>query len=340
MNKDSFYQLFILKFGQYCKLMLPRARPPKGVTTIDGFHSWDGNLPTKGGNNFIILEQFDRDCGPTSVEMVLHYYGYPGISQGAIWKKGDIHTIHVGTFPSELKQALDGLKVPVDWFVGANYSALKQYISQNKPCIILLQKGLKAYHWVVVVGYDNRDRFLIADPNGYFEWWGKHKLDSYWSFRNGSTRGLKSDFINATIRQFADPYTWIVPKKGPDWQNWRTNIRSPRPPNSVWSQMRETEVTGSRKLNPLFKTERWERTFRFTARPGFYKVAGMKPSQIGSAGGTAQAWISGSKIEGNTVKVWGEIEYGRATRGKLWVVVRAYRNTDIDLEKQLLIDPF
>ena len=290
---------------------------PPGATTISNFVNWKGDLPEKGGNQFIILKQFDRDCGPTSAEMVLFYYGkLPG--QRAIWDKGGIDTIHTGTFPSELEKALDRLGVPVDWFEGANYPALKERIRQHKPCIILLQNGLKAYHWVVVVGYDNRDRFLIADPNGYFEWWNKQKLDQYWGFRNGSRRGLKSDFINATIAQFARPYTWIMPKNPPTWEE---KIEFP----PVWSRMQEAEITGSRRWNPLFKTEGWERTFTFPTRPDFYRVTGLKPAQIGNVGGTAQAWISGSKRVGNSIKVWGGVEYGKATRGKLWVVVRAFR---------------
>lgn len=298
------------------------ASKPSGVTTIKGLDVWSGNLPTKGGNRFIILEQFDRDCGPTSAEMVLHYYG-KWVTQRDIWDKGGIDTIHIGTFPNELDQALDRLGVPVHTYGGKNYAALEQYIGEDKPCIILLQQGLKAYHWVVVVGYDNRDRFLIADPNGFFEWWNKQKLDQYWGFRNASRRGLKSDFINGAVSQRAGPYTWIVPVASPPRKHFEP----------MWSVMKEAEITGRRKWNPLFKTEHWEHTFQLSARPDYYKVTGVKPAQIGSAGGKAQAWISGSKIEGNTVKVWGRVEYGKITRGKLWVVLRAYR-------KGALINPF
>ena len=287
---------------------------PSGVTTIRGLDVWAGNLPTKGGNRFIILEQFNRDCGPTSAEMVLHYYT-KWVTQRDIWDKGGIHTIHIGTFPNELDQALDRLGVPVHTYGGKNYSALKHYIREDKPCIILLQKGLKAYHWVVVVGYDNRDRFLIADPNGYFKWWDLNKLDRYWGFRNGSARGLKSDFINGAVSQRAGPYTWIVPIASPPGKHF----------GPMWSVMKETQITGRRKWNPLFKTERWEHNFQLSARPDYYKVTGVKPAQLGNAGGTAQAWISGSKIEGSTIKVWGQVEYGKVTQGKLWVVLRAYR---------------
>ena len=286
---------------------------PKGVTTIRGLNNWSGNLPTKGGNSFIILKQFDNDCGPTSAEMLLHYYG-KWVDQRNIWDHGDIHTVYAGTFPSEIDQAIDRLGAPTDIYGGANYSALRHWIRESKPCIILLQTGLKAYHWVVVVGYDNRDRFLIANPSGYFEWWGKSKLDQYWGWRNASGHGTSGDFINASVRQVANPYTWIVPKDPP------TNHFGP-----MWSKMKETEITGSRRWNPLFKTEGWERTFTFPARPDHYKVAGLKPAQIGNVGGTAQAWISGSKRVGNSIKVWGRVEYGKITRGKLWVVVRAYR---------------
>ncbi len=214
-----------------------------------------------------------------------------------------------------LDQALDRLGVPTDIYGGGDpYPWLKQLIRESKPCIILLQKGLKAYHWVVVVGYDNRNRFLIADPNGHFKWWEKAKLDKYWGFRNASGSGIEGDFINSTIRTVASPYTLIVPKYPPT-EHWEP----------LWSEMRDTQVTGGHRWNPLFKTEGWTRTFSFSNRPDYCKATGVKPAQIGSAGGTAQAWVSGCKIEGNQVKAWGRVEYGKVPRGKLWVIVRAYR---------------
>ena len=326
---------------------------PSGVTTIGGLDYWSRNLPTKGGNSFIILEQFDNDCGPTSAEMVLYYY-HKWFTQRDIWNKGDIHTVYAGTFPGELKRAFDGLGVPVlrlsmgsadyatnSWLSreikkksrqpSANYDpfpSLKRKIRQSKPCIILLQKGLEAYHWVVVVGYDNRDRFLIADPSGYFKWWEKDKLDKYWGFRKASGHGTKGDFYNATVRQFASPYTLVVPKNPP---------KSHFEP--MWSQMQETEVRGTSRanipnLNPLsdesgFRTEPWKHTFHFPqeyASPDYYIIACIKPSQLGTALGTAKGYVEGhlSTTKGE-ITVWGQIEYGNTTRGKLWIVVRVFR---------------
>ena len=302
---------------------LLRFRPP-GATTISNFVNWKGDLPEKGGNQFIILKQFDRDCGPTSAEMVLFYYGkLPG--QRAIWDKGGIDTIHTGTFPSELKLALDGLGVPVHWYHESSLASIKSDIRENKPSLILLRFGAEGYHWVVVVGYDNRDRYLIADPNGFFEWLHRDYLNPRWGFRpvsgpapSGAFGVTSDDFV----RLKADPYTRIVPKRSPTG-HWEP----------MWSEMKEIQITGSRRLNPFFNTEGWEYTFRFPATPDYYKVTGIKPAQLGNLGGTAQAWISGSQIRGKTVKVWGQIEYGSVTRGKLWVVVRAYR-------KGALINPF
>lgn len=303
---------------------------PSGVTTIRGLDIWRGNLPTKGGNSFIILKQFDRDCGPTSAEMVLHYYG-KWVTQRDIWSKGGIHTIHAGTFPGEVTQALNGLGVPVHWYnVRSRYpltrkrelSNLRHWIRESKPCIILLQGGLIDYHWVVVVGYDS-DRFLIADPNGYFVWWSNTRLFRYWAFQNAHGKGLGGAFISDAVSLKASPFTCIVPKNPPAGKHFEP----------MWSKMMETQITGSRRWNPLFKTEGWERTFHFSRRPHYYKVAGVKPAQLANVGGTAQAWVTGSKIEGNSVKVWGRIEYGKVTRGRLWVIVRAYR-------KGALINPF
>lgn len=331
---------------------LYNTKHPSGVTTIGGLDYWRGNRPTKGGNRFIILEQFDNDCGPTSAEMVFHYYG-KRVSQSDIWNKGDIHTVRVGTFPGELKRAFNGLGVPVLWLSmgsadyvttdswlsreikrqsrqpSANYDpfpALKRKIRQSKPCLILLQFGLKAYHWVVVVGYDNQDRFLIADPSGYFEWWEKKKLDKYWGFKNAYGHGIKRNFINATVRTKADPYTMIVPKDPPK-----------RHFEPMWSHMQVTEVRGKSRLNipnlnPFskkrgFRTERWQHTFHFPeeyASPDYSTVACMQPLQVRTAftKGHVEGHLSTTKGE---ITVWGQIEYGNTTRGKLWILVRVYR---------------
>jgi hypothetical protein len=101
---------------------------PSGVTTIGGLDYWSRNLPTKGGNSFIILEQFDNDCGPTSAEMVLYYYR-KWFTQSDIWNKGDIYTVYAGTFPFELTQALNGLGVPAE--VRNGYSRYKKNISRQ-----------------------------------------------------------------------------------------------------------------------------------------------------------------------------------------------------------------
>ena len=42
-----------------------------------------------GDNHFLLLDQFKSTCGPTSAEMVLHYYGKE-VGQAEIWDKGGI----------------------------------------------------------------------------------------------------------------------------------------------------------------------------------------------------------------------------------------------------------
>ena len=323
---------------------------PRGVTTISGLDYWRVNLPTKGGNSFIILEQFDNDCGPTSAEMVLYYYG-KWVNQRDIWDKGGIHTVVIGTFPGELKRALNGLGVPVlrlsmgsaDYATNswqsreikkqsrqpsANYDpfpSLRRKIRQNRPPMILLRMGALAYHWVVVVGYDNQNRYLIADPSGFFEWWSKADLDIRWSFRKVKgprTRGAFKVSGDDFVRMKADPYTMVVPKKSPT-SHW----------GPMWSDMQVTQVTGKSKLNwPTFKgfrTHRWQHTFYFPAEysdPDWYTLAAVTPAQVRTAGGTTKGWIEGSaKTSRGEITVWGQIEYGKTTRGKLWIVVRVFR---------------
>ena len=278
-----------------------------------------------GDSHFILLDQFDNTCGTTSAEMILHYYAKE-VGQGDIWEAGDVHRVEAGSFPGELREALTDLGVPATWYHQLTLNHLKYYVRQNRPPIILLRFD-NVLHYVVVVGYNTYGDFLVADPNNVFRWLTSDEMRRSWSLdspgipndRYSVENGFEKFGLEVAV-PFVDVLTGgengIVPKYAPTHQF---------PVN--WSELTAHEINGDHDWNPLVRTRYWERTFNFAYDFADYKVSSIKPVSVSSALGTAEAYIQGhEKIGSNKVRVWGRIEYGRITRGKIWVLVRAYRH--------------
>ena len=285
----------------------------------DSFMYW-------GDNQFIVLDQGNQPtCGTTSTEMVLHYYG-KDVGQGDIWRRGGIHNVEAGSFPGELKQALNSWGVPAKWYHRLTLNHLKSYVRQNRPPIILLRFG-DFLHYVVVVGYNNDGDFLIADPNNCFRWIASNDLKKGWSLDHPGidpNRYQPRDLFEAvglkTLTPLVDMVTGgengIVPLSPPT-HHFRPN----------WSELKSMEVTGSIRLNPSISTEGWERTFDFYNNFQDYQVSSIKPASVSNLWGLEDAWITGHlKSASDQVKVRGRISYGKFSRGKIWVWVRAYRH--------------
>ena len=98
------------------------------------------------------------------------------------------------------------------------------------------------------------------------------------------------------------------------------------PPN--WSEMEAVHVVGEDDWNPFFRTRYWERTLDFVYDFADYHVAALKPFLWEKP----DSWLAKANLQGHDdiaadkVKVWGQIEYGKVTRGHLWVIVRAYKH--------------
>ena len=295
------------------------------AVTIDGLHiPYGQSLPNKGGNAFITLEQMGRTCGPTSLEMVLHYYG-KWVHQADIWRAGDINTVLIGTFPGEMKQALNGLGVPAAWYDWGDdpFGRLRTYVDQSRPpCILLRYKAVK-YHWVVVVGYNTpTDEYLIADPaytDGAFRWISGEQLDAAWGFKTdvdatlwyGGFNVLGEGWLDLGVSFKAQPYTRIVPRSAPTSHF-----------NGMWSEMKSFRMTGTGRV---FGTRRgWDKTIEFDHKFKYHKAASI--AEITSLG-TGE--LHGSeKVGTKSVKLWGRIEDGLTFRGRMQVIVRTYRTEE------------
>lgn len=107
-------------------------------------------------------------CGPTSLKMVLEHYGKVH-SVDEIKKKTKTElfvyqgTKIGGTAPDQMKLGLSHFGVPCN-LVHANMDQLRNYISQSKPCIVLVRSGKMLLHWIVAIGYDENN-IIVANPS-------------------------------------------------------------------------------------------------------------------------------------------------------------------------------
>jgi hypothetical protein len=138
--------------------------------------------------NFSIIEQPDNlTCGPTSVAMVLKYYGKPHeIDDIRKQTKTDLWTTKDGkklggTQPLLIKVALIHYGVPTKMGHG-NLDKLKYYIDQGIPVIVLVRSDKFLMHFVVVIGYTQKE-IIIADPDGQREVLDNDKFKGCWSFK-------------------------------------------------------------------------------------------------------------------------------------------------------------
>ncbi len=275
-----------------------------------------GYVPNRGGNDFIIMEQFKGNCGPNSVQMVLYYYrNHRQIKD--IWRAGDILTVKLGTGPNELKQALNELSVPTHWYTKKTLADVRRYIRNNRPPILLLRLSNSGYHWVVAVGYDTRyNEILVADPKGRFKWWGADKLYASWTLEWQADFEVKDaawyEFqidVGWFNSLYLKPNTVIVPLAAPSFD-------TSYPP--YWSDTQAIQVDGDNEF--WGETHRWEETLTFNNPFSIVHVSDIKLlSSIGTA--RLNGW---ERVGDRAIKLWGDIADGLILRGRMWVIVRTF----------------
>ena len=302
---------------------------------IDGLEIPPGqDVPDKGGNAFIILKQYDNNCGPTSVQMVLHYYGKI-VKLAEVWEAGDIESVIFGTTPDQLKKALNNLGVGAKGYEDRDmlmpwkpFASLKSCIDDDRPPIIFTEIASGVYHWVVVVGYEaespeSLERYLIADPNGRFEWYDKLSLNKKWSLcvhekmeqkdiiRRGGFQ--LNTLIHTVVHISTGPYTMIVPDTPSD-----PTLHLP----GYWSDMHGGQYEGERGLN-LFGDIKTEITFETKEFPPFddYHVSWRK---LLTSASVAELQENKTVRMGNVISFTGRFTTGLFLPGKIWVVVRTY----------------
>ncbi len=300
------------------------------IVTIKGLHldlsSFDPGvnryIPHNGGNDFIIMKQFDKNCGPNSVQMLLYYHRKHRRLKD-IWKAAGIRTVAFGTSPIELRKALNELDVSAHWYINRTLDDVRRYIRNNRPPILLLRLSNTGYHWVVAVGYDTRrNEILIADPNGRFEWWDAEQLNANWTLEwlpefevaDGEWYEFQVD-VGLFNRFHLNPNTVIVPLEAPSFETSYLDY---------WSDMQAIEIHGETVF--WGDTRQWEETLTFQ-NP--FSIVQVSDIELLTSTGTAS--VNGwERVNNRSISVWGEIEDGWFLRGKLWVIVRTFYFNDAD----------
>ena len=337
---------------------------PSPARTISGLWIPFGKkLPDKSGNRFIILTQYGNNCGPTSLEMVLHYYSKI-TPLDEIRDAGGIHEVWVGTWPSEMEQALNELGVPAHWydedtgnFKDDPFGYLRYFVRENQPSCILLRyrnsAGNIRYHWVVVVGYNTEtNAYLLADPakdkkGGAFRWVSRSKLDKWWGFKSLDKGDVSYwdevwdeelgelvspivaggfDPFGFAVNFVADPYTVIRPTSAPTIRV--KNLRTEYGWNGVTGDGNGPKGFHRVKGKVKFGFERdWSHTIYFNKPFHFYTVSAIKVDWAKfNFGGTAT--LTGHGKVGNAVTIRGRVSDGLVVRGVLDVLVRPYYDVD------------
>lgn len=177
--------------------------------------------PTHVIQNFPTAQQPDGiTCGPTSMAMVLRYYGQD-VTVEQIKQITKTHWFGNGadevgmTAPDYIVKALrqHGLRANLR---NDNFEEVKYEISQDRPVIVLVRSGKKTWHYMVAIGYTEK-QMTFSDPadGQYYNVNVEHFL-SAWShdgncsgedYRVDSMFGKSSDYMKVLLRA-----TEIIPR--------------------------------------------------------------------------------------------------------------------------------
>lgn len=126
-------------------------------------------------------------CGPTSIHMSLLYYKKDVSLNDVIKKTKTQWFLHKGN-PIGMTEPFSIVRTLKDYgfrpkVIFGDISTIKYYISQDKPVIVLVRSGKKLWHYMVAIGYNDKD-MIFADPaNGEERFVSFNDFANSWSFR-------------------------------------------------------------------------------------------------------------------------------------------------------------
>ena len=195
-------------------------------------------------------------------------------------------------------------------------SAATSEITARLSCS--LRRSNTGYHWVVAVGYDTQyDKFLIADPQGRFQWWESEKLQASWDLRwQAAFNNKESEWyefqidVGPVANLTLTPNTVVVPLEPPAFE---------RRYHAYWTDTQAIEIYGAYS-HSWGETRTWEKTVTFNNPFVLAQV-----SDIELVSSTATARLDGwERVGDSSIRLWGEVEDGFVLRGRMWVIVRTF----------------
>jgi len=118
------------------------------------------------------LQTTEYTCGPAAVITLLGYFGRKGDEMLIAQEMGTSQTC--GTTPEQMTIWLNEHGFTANWYENGNLDTLQFYLGKELP--ILVEWSDWGGHWVLAVGYDNRntedlmdDVIIFADPYDYHD---------------------------------------------------------------------------------------------------------------------------------------------------------------------------
>jgi len=195
-----------------------------GFIGLGLYHAhFETHLPEKELDGFdkLLVQPNNITCGPTSCAMVLQYYGkdvtIKEVEKAAktewfTWKGTPVGM----TAPSMVKKAMNDLGVPAQLRWGSTTN-IKHFISDDRPVIVLLRSSETTWHFVVVIGF-NEKQFTIADPaSGTKYQIDIETLDNAWRFTHDMNGNRCENEMLYKLLFSIDVYprTMIIPRNPP-----------------------------------------------------------------------------------------------------------------------------
>ena len=166
--------------------------------------------------NFPLIDQPDGiTCGPTSVAMLLEKYGIKKtIDEVKKVTKTELFSHNGtkigGTTPQNIELALNYFGVDSEMQY-ASLGKLKYYVSERRPPIVLLRSSEITWHFVVVIGYTEKN-IEVADPGGGIRY--SMPVDHFLGAWNFST-DMEGNDCSSTLGNFL----WFLMRVGEAREN-------------------------------------------------------------------------------------------------------------------------
>ncbi len=164
----------------------------------------------------VVLQPDDITCGPACVTMLLRHYGIDADVDDVkewtrtVWLKKDEGDIGM-TLPSYIVDALEhyGLDGRLSY---GDIDSLKRKVAMSKPCVVLVRSDEYSWHYVLVVGYDEKMIFFANPSVGEVRGLSTKEFEAAWSWKGdleGRECGSLMSFLVRGVEVYPNSFVWV-----------------------------------------------------------------------------------------------------------------------------------